>query len=678
MQIKKITKEKKNFFTFNIKPSTIISFRYVIIALIITLALAFIIPKVFNYGAGTINTPFDLQMSYVSYTTQFVLLGTTIILAIIIVAKLLLKDVDSWYVDQSSENFFDIDRIKKMREKCLSLPYLFFAIEMFLPFIITILVLSITGSHSNIMIGKILIILQSFAFLLAVVSFISSKDIYDEILSKTYVEGFDIGVRISLGKRVFLLIFPIILAIILFTSLLGYSASIIEKEEALFYIYKTHLNNYFNENQTYSLQEINQILKTVPIIDSKDTIFLLAPNDRIQIVKGNSISTFLIEYTKQLSSKNGGRLYDSYGVDKQGYSMKLKTDIGDFYVGILFEVQSSTSLVFLGINGVSLITISIIILYIFGNSLSRNIHQISVGFEKIADNTDTTTLLPVISNDEIGDLIQAFNAIQQLNTKQLQTIQDNQEMMIEKERLATLGQMIGGIAHNLKTPIFSISGATEGIQDLIKEYKESITDPSVTVEDHLSIAKDMEDWIDKIKKYTSYMSDVITAVRGQAVAFAERTDESFTIEELVKNVLILMKHELQKSLTTLNTNIQIDQNFEIKGNINSLVQVINNLISNAIQAYTNEQNKIIDFSIFKDRDKIIFSVKDYGCGMNEEVQRKLFKEMITTKGKNGTGLGLFMSYSNIKAQFNGEIKFTSVEGNGTTFNIIIPIKGDLI
>ena len=79
-------------------------------------------------------------------------------------------------------------------------------------------------------------------------------------------------------------------------------------------------------------------------------------------------------------------------------------------------------------------------------------------------------------------------------------------------------------------------------------------------------------------------------------------------------------------------------------------------------------------SIFKENKKIIITITDYGCGMNEEVQEKLFKEMITTKGKNGTGLGLFMSYSNIKAQFNGDLKFTSEEGVGTTFNLIIPIK----
>ena len=184
----------------------------------------------------------------------------------------------------------------------------------------------------------------------------------------------------------------------------------------------------------------------------------------------------------------------------------------------------------------------------------------------------------------------------------------------------------------------------------------------------------MEEWIIKIKSYTEYMSDVITAVKGQAIAFTERSDEAFTIEELVKNVSILMKHELQHSLTTLNTTIQVDQNFEIKGNINSLVQVINNLISNAIQSYNGRPNNIIDFSIFRNENNIIFSIQDYGQGIDKATQDKLFKEMITTKGKNGTGLGLFMSASNIKAQFNGDIKFTSTKGKGTTFNIIIPIK----
>ena len=73
-------------------------------------------------------------------------------------------------------------------------------------------------------------------------------------------------------------------------------------------------------------------------------------------------------------------------------------------------------------------------------------------------------------------------------------------------------------------------------------------------------------------------------------------------------------------------------------------------------------------------DKIIIKVKDTGPGIPDEVKEKLFKEMITTKGKNGTGLGLFMSYSTIKAHFHGEIEIESELNVGTTFKIILPIK----
>ena len=182
----------------------------------------------------------------------------------------------------------------------------------------------------------------------------------------------------------------------------------------------------------------------------------------------------------------------------------------------------------------------------------------------------------------------------------------------------------------------------------------------------------MKDWIEKIRSYTEYMSDIITAVKGQAVTMSEEQAVSFTLDELVKRVNILMKHELKNALVELNVSMQVNEQTVLKGNINSLVQVINNMISNAIQAYDGKPDNKIDLILKKENNNIIISVKDYGCGLPDEVQKKLFKEMITTKGKNGTGLGLFMSYSTIRAHFNGNMTFETEQGKGTTFNIILP------
>ena len=257
----------------------------------------------------------------------------------------------------------------------------------------------------------------------------------------------------------------------------------------------------------------------------------------------------------------------------------------------------------------------------------------------------------------------------------METIKENQDMLVEKERLASLGQMIGGIAHNLKTPIMSIAGATEGLSDLIKEYDSSIEDPEVTASDHHEIAKDMDSWIEKIKTHLSYMSDVITAIKGQAVAFSEQTSSEFTVKELINYVDILMKHELKNAIINLNTQADIDVSTTIHGNINSLVQVINNIISNAIQAYQAQKktNEKINFRIYVERNNIIFKIEDFAGGLPDKVTSKLFKEMVTTKGKNGTGLGLFMSYSNIKAHFSGNLRYETKQGEGTAFYIEIPI-----
>lgn len=275
-------------------------------------------------------------------------------------------------------------------------------------------------------------------------------------------------------------------------------------------------------------------------------------------------------------------------------------------------------------------------------------------------------------NNFLGILI-LFKDITQ-HKQDIQTIQNNQDMLMEKERLASLGQLIGGISHNLKTPIMSISGAAEGLTDLINEYDASIGDPEVTNNDHHAIANDMREWITKIHSYTAYMSDIITAVKGQAVNLSENENNEFTVDELFKRVNILMKHEISNASLTLAIDVQVPSATTLVGDINSLVQVINNLITNAIQSYNGRKGEEIKVLAQKLDNNLIISVIDHGCGMTKEVQDKLFNTMITTKGKNGTGLGMFMSYSTIKGHLNGDITFETEVNKGTTFNVILPLQ----
>lgn len=276
-------------------------------------------------------------------------------------------------------------------------------------------------------------------------------------------------------------------------------------------------------------------------------------------------------------------------------------------------------------------------------------------------------------NTSLGTLF-LFKDITQ-HKEDMATIKNNQDILMERERLAGLGQLIGGIAHNLKTPIMSIAGAVQGLENLIQEYDASIDDPLVNSQDHHDIAKDMEEWIPKIRAHLEYMSDIITTVKGQAVASLSNDDsEEFTVGELIKRVNILMKHELKNAYIYMNVLVKTDENQVLNGNVNSLVQVVNNMISNAIQAYAGKKDQNIELIVNKKGNDVVISITDFAGGLPKEVQDRLFKEMVTTKGKNGTGLGLYMSYSNIKAHFGGDITYVTEEGKGTTFNIIIPIQ----
>ena len=657
------------------KPTSRIVLRYCFIAFIFLLVCAVLIPTLLNYAPGSINTPFDIKMSYISYAQQLTIIGFVILLIIFISTKLCLRDVDNWYTNKDKRK--EKNTIEKIRKKCFNIPYIIYIIELFLPTLGILGVVLLTGSHHGIMVLKIFVLTLSLAFLLATFTYIFSKNIYAEILASTYKEGSDLGIRVNLRKKIVLQIMPLFVSVLLLTSFMGYSRSVKEKEDIFFTLYNASLNNNFDINETYEVDEIKDILSNIELYSSDSSRFIIF-EDKVITVSGDAPSNFLVAYTRELSSNYNGRTYDSYGIDTQGATIKLNSTEGICYVGISYSISSIETIYFLGITCGILLVIVGLLLHYFSTSITTDINRVTNGLNYIYNNSKLGYIekLPVISNDEFGDLTIAFNKVQDKTKEYIETIRSNQETLMERERLASLGQLIGGIAHNLKTPIMSISGAAEGLSDLVKEYDSSIGDKDVTEQDHHDIAKDMNSWIEKIKNYTEYMSDVITAVKGQAVNFSSNNSIHFYMDELLKSINILMKHELKNALVTLNINNYVPSNVYLNGDVNSLVQVVNNMISNSIQAYDGKPNKSIALTLKTQDNNVIIEIKDYGPGMSKEVQNKLFKEMITTKGKNGTGLGLFISYSTIKAHFNGNLTCESNK-NGTTFTITIPLSSDL-
>lgn len=675
MKSKKQTKNNNKKISFLSLPSTKLSIIFSILSACILIAVAITLPLILNYPPNSINTPFDIEMSGIPYVAQFACIELIALIVICFVIKKVFKPIDEWYKNKDDLKYNNSRNIDTIRKRCLNLPYIIFLVELIIPSIICFTILSITGSHEKTMILKITTLIVAFTFLLAVTSYIFTKSLFRKLLSDIYRKDADIGMRINIGTKILMQVIPVCIIGMLLIALVGYTKSIKSSEDALFDVYSKNLSILFDKDETYTYTRIRNLLEKLLIYNDSASVFILSEDGEVDLLSGPAPSNFVIKYTLKYAEQNNGKTYDSYAVDTQGATIKLNTQDGSYYACILYHTNSNEALIYIIATFILVFSLMLVLLIIFVRSLSKEVSMISESLSHISDNKDVDnfTTLPVISNDELGDLCIAYNNIQNMNQENLQKIKNSQDLLIERERLASLGQMIGGIAHNLKTPIMSISGATEGLSDLAKELDMSIGNPQVTEEDYHAIVKDINNWLDKIKTHTSYMSDVITAVKGQAVVFSEDQIYPFTVSELFSRVDILMKHELKNSITKLIIKNETSDNNLIHGNINSLVQIINNMISNSIQAYNNSEKEMpINLSAKIDNNRIIISVQDFGPGISKNVQDRLFKEMITTKGKEGTGLGLFMSYSNIKAHFHGNMTFET-SSEGTTFYISLPI-----
>jgi signal transduction histidine kinase len=264
--------------------------------------------------------------------------------------------------------------------------------------------------------------------------------------------------------------------------------------------------------------------------------------------------------------------------------------------------------------------------------------------------------------------------------KSLNDLKATQQQLIQSEKMASLGELTAGIAHEIQNPLNFVNNFSEVNEELIKELKAEAEKGNL--EEVKAIAKDIEFNSEKINHHGK-RADAIVKGMLQHSRTSSGQKEPTDINALANEYLRLAYHGLRAKDSSFNATIKTDLD-ETIGNINIVPQdigrVILNLITNAFYTVSEKKKQakddfepIVTVGTKKLNDTIELKVKDNGNGIPSKVLDKIFQPFFTTKPTGeGTGLGLSLSYDIVKAH-GGELKVETKEGEGTVFVIHLPI-----
>ncbi len=452
--------------------------------------------------------------------------------------------------------------------------------------------------------------------------------------------------------------------------------------------------------RTETTQSISRLVAT----ESKDTITQATAQFLLKTF-GNFTQ---ITATQHLNfTFNGERYYLQISPLKDGRGLDWLTVViipeTDFMKNINANTRDTILLTFIAL------LVAILIGFIAAQWIIQPIMQLNVAAKKIAEGQWDQDL-PVDRKDEIGELALSFSSMElQLSelinnlekrvqertqelTKAYKRLKQSQTQLIQSEKMASLGQMVAGVAHEINTPLGYIKNNVELTEDLLKEIKElidaynrlvilltagdtseeaintqfaTITELSQKFEEDdtfIEMKQLIADTIHGIAQISNLVVNLKNFSRLDLAAISDvNLNESLDSVLIIAHNMLKYKTEVRKNYGNIPT---------IECSPSQINQVFLNLLTNAVQAI--EEKGIIQISTSADDQFVHIIIQDTGKGIPKSVLAKIFDPFFTTKPiGDGTGLGLSIVYQIVK-QHKGRIRAVSQEGKGSKFIVSLP------
>lgn len=279
----------------------------------------------------------------------------------------------------------------------------------------------------------------------------------------------------------------------------------------------------------------------------------------------------------------------------------------------------------------------------------------------------------------------------------LNNLKETQKQLVEQERMASIGMLSAGIAHEIKNPLNFINNFADMTVELLQELKSEIethlknVDESIKQEIHGTIEDIVVNCI-KINEHGKRAESIIKSMLTQArTADADKT--SIDINTLLDEFLNLSYHGMRSQNNTFNVKLErhLDKNIDkIVGFEQNIGRVFLNIINNGLYAAFEKAQKLnkdgvkssfmptISIATEQNNEYVIIKIKDNGMGIPDNLKKKIFEPFYTTKpAGQGTGLGLPICYDIVVTDHKGKLDINSIPGEFTEFIIMLPREKEI-
>lgn len=260
-------------------------------------------------------------------------------------------------------------------------------------------------------------------------------------------------------------------------------------------------------------------------------------------------------------------------------------------------------------------------------------------------------------NDEINLQREELSLKNKQISDALTKLSQLKEKAIESEKMASLGVLASGVAHEINNPLNYIQGGVFGIEQHLKNNE-------------CGHAQQNRTFLQAIKTGVKRVAAIVSSL-DQFSKGGESLDENCNIKEIINNCLVILSSQFKNKITVINE-IEKESDYTVKGNPGKLHQAFLNILTNAEQSITGTGTIAIESEKLKGKLKL--SITDSGSGINNNILNRITEPFFTTKDPGeGTGLGLSLTYRIIQ-EHGGQLLFNSEVGKGTQVDVILPIE----